>query len=87
MAEILWIGTGVAATSMALGCLGSGALGFLLEGRTLLGATFGQGLALPAPRWVAAVGIGTPLALVLGSAPRVIRLASVPPDIALRRRD
>jgi hypothetical protein len=86
MAEIMLVGALAAAASIALGCAGSAALGLLLEGRTVLGARFVHGVALPPVGWLAAVVIGMPLALVIGSAPRVLRLASLPPDLALRRQ-
>jgi predicted lysophospholipase L1 biosynthesis ABC-type transport system permease subunit len=85
LAEIGIVGAVTAAASIVLGSLGSLGLGMALEGRTLLGATFAGGLAVPPPSWLAAVCVGMPLALVLGSAPRVLRLASLPPDVALRR--
>jgi hypothetical protein len=62
-------------------------IGLGLAGRDVFGAEFAGGPALPPASWLAAVIAGIPLALVVGSAPRVLRLAGLPPDVALRRQD
>jgi hypothetical protein len=84
--EILLAGIVVGASSAVLGCLASMGLGFALAGRELWGVKF-AGASLPSAAWIAVAVAGVPLALVLGSAPRVLRLAGLPPDAALRRAD
>jgi hypothetical protein len=85
--EIFIIGLAVGLGSAVLGCLVSQALGLALSGHELLGATFSGGLVLPPPLWLIAVLVGIPLALMVGSVARLLRLASLAPDVALRRRD
>jgi hypothetical protein len=85
--EIFIIGLAVGLGSAVLGCLVSQALGLALSGHELLGATFSGGLVLPPPLWLIAVLVGIPLALMVGSVTRLLRLASLAPDVALRRRD
>lgn len=85
--EILIVGLVVGVSSSVLGSLASQALGLGLAGHELLGATFNGGLALPSMPWLVAVVVGIPLALAAGSVSRLLWLASLPPDVALRRRD
>ena len=86
-AEVAIVGLVVGLGASGLGCLASMLLGLGLAGRDVFGAEFAGGPAVPATSWLAAVIVGMPLALVVGSAPRVLRLAGLPPDVALRRRD
>lgn len=86
-AEVAIVGLVVGLAASVLGCLASMLLGLGLAGRDVFGAEFAGGPAVPPTSWLAAVIVGIPLALVLGSAPRVLRLAGLPPDVALRRRD
>ena len=86
-AEVVIVGVVVGLGASMLGCLASMLIGLGLAGRDVFGAEFAGGPALPPTSWLAAVIAGIPLALVVGSAPRVLRLAGLPPDVALRRQD
>lgn len=86
-AEILVVGLIVGLSSAMSGCVASVGLGLGLAGHELTGAKFADGVTLPPPAWLVSVVVGVPLALVLGSAPRILRLAGLAPDLALRRSD
>jgi hypothetical protein len=87
LAELTAVGVSVALASVTLGCAVSLLVGELAAGHSFLGASFAGRAALPDFGWLACVSVGVPMALMLGSTPRVLRLASLPPDLALRRGD
>lgn len=79
----LLVGFGAAIAGTVISVMAS----LSLQGSNLLGVEIHQGVAWPPILWLLGILVGAPLALALGAAPRILTLARMEPDDALRRCD
>lgn len=85
--ELVVVGVLASATAVLLGIAGGLVLSAVLKGSGSVLAGASGVAATPPLGWLAGVLVGLPAVLLVGGIVRVLRLAALEPDVALRRRD
>lgn len=85
--ELLVVGLLVGCTGAVTGVLLSLVAGPLLVGVADLGLDLSGGPVVPPVGWLLGLAVCVPLSFALGATLRIIRLATTPPDLALRRTE